>query len=265
MSVRVPKEKKPRIAVWKFTSCDGCQLTLLDSKTELLDWMEGIELAYFPEATSKALKGTVDLSLVEGSISTPHEAERIQEVRRVSKYVVTMGACASAGGLQALRNFKNMDDFASMVYASPEFVETLSKSTPINEHIEVDFELRGCPVNQTMLMETIQSFLFDKPRPEVPNRSVCVDCKKLGVVCIMTNEHKPCMGPLTQAGCGALCPSYDRTCSGCYGPKANANPTGVARLWRQLGVTEPEIYRAFRGLNSYAEILKKEGVTNESN
>src|SRR6476661_3740190 len=139
-SVEMKQKRKPKLAVWKFASCDGCQLSLLDCEDELLAVAGEIEIAYFPEATRGTVRGPYDLSLVEGSVTTPHDAERIREVRRVSRAVVTIGACATSGGIQALRNFAKVDDFLKIVYATPEFVSTLATSTPISAHIPVDFE-----------------------------------------------------------------------------------------------------------------------------
>ena len=114
-----------------------------------------IEVAYFLEATRGEVEGPYDLSLVEGSITTPHDAERIKEVRAKSRRLVTIGACATSGGIQALRNFADVEDFMSVVYASPEYISTLETSTPISANVHVDFELQGCPVNRHQLLEVI--------------------------------------------------------------------------------------------------------------
>jgi len=185
--------KKPKVAVWKFASCDGCQLSLLDCEDELLAVAGAIEIANFPEASRAVMKGPYDVSLVEGSVTTPHDAERIQEVRRVSKFLITIGACATAGGIQALRNFKDVKEFISIVYAKPEYISTLEKSTPIAEHVKVDFELRGCPINKYQLVEVINAFLNGR-KPNIPSYSVCVECKRRGTVCVMTAHGTPCLG-----------------------------------------------------------------------
>jgi sulfhydrogenase subunit delta len=155
----MPRRRKPKLAVWKFASCDGCQLSLLDCEDELLAVAGAVDIAYFPEASRAMRKGPYDLSLVEGSITTPHEVARIQQVRRASKVLVTIGACATAGGIQALRNFKDVRDFLSIVYATPACIDTLAHSTPIAEHVLVDFELRGCPINKHQLVEVLSAFL----------------------------------------------------------------------------------------------------------
>ncbi|MCS7198545.1 MAG: oxidoreductase [Candidatus Bipolaricaulota bacterium] len=256
------KVRKPKVAVWKFASCDGCQLSLLDCEDELLAVAGAIDIAYFLEASRAVVEGPYDISLVEGSITTPHDAERIQEVRRVSKFLITIGACATAGGIQALRNFKDVKEFISIVYAKPAYISTLEKSTPIAEHVKVDFELRGCPINKYQLIEVISAFLNGR-KPNVPSYSVCMECKRRGTVCVMTAYGTPCLGPVTQAGCGAICPAYHRGCYGCFGPKETPNTASLSAWWRKLGVTEQDLVRAFRGFNAYAEPFRKESEVHE--
>lgn len=255
-------KRKAKLAVWKFSSCDGCQLSLLDCEDELLALTDRVEIAYFPEATRAEIKGPYDLSLVEGSITTPHDAERIHQVRRASKFLVTIGACATAGGIQALRNFKDVKEFIRVVYATPNYIETLNKSTPIGDHVFVDFELRGCPINKYQLLEVIGAFLHGR-KPNTPPYSVCMDCKRRGIVCVMVAHHTPCLGPVTHTGCGAICPAYNRGCYGCFGPKETPNTGALSARWRQLGVTEQDIMRAFRGINAYAEAFRKESEAHE--
>lgn len=242
---------KPRIAVFKFASCDGCQLSLLDAEDELLGIAGAVEIAYFPEATRTMLKGPYDISLVEGSITTHGDAERIQEVRRRCKTLITIGACATAGGIQALRNWRDVDEFVRAVYASPQFISTLKMSTPIAEHVPVDFELRGCPINKMQLVELIAATLAGR-KPNIPTYSVCLECKRKANVCVAVAHGTPCLGPVTQAGCGALCPSYDRGCFGCYGPMESPNTGSLTEQLRVLGQTNQQISRAFRGFNAWA-------------
>ncbi len=232
----------PKLAVWKFASCDGCQLSVLDCEDELLALAGAVDIAYFLEASSAPVAGPYDLSLVEGSITTAEDAERIQQVRRLSRRVVTIGACAVAGGIQALRNFADVDDFMSVVYASPEYVSTLATSTPASAHVQVDFELQGCPPDKRQLLEVISAFLNDR-RPAIAAHSVCVECKRAGNVCVTVAHGTPCLGPVTHAGCGALCPSYHRGCYGCFGPAEAPNPRSLVR---HLELPEPERERLFR-------------------
>jgi coenzyme F420-reducing hydrogenase gamma subunit len=239
---------KPKLAVWKFASCDGCQLSLLDCEDELLAVAGEVEIAYFLEARRAMVKGPYDLSLVEGSVTTAHDAERIHEVRRISKKLVTIGACATAGGIQALRNFADVNDFLSLVYASPEYVSTLETSTPISAHVPVDFELRGCPINKRQLLEVLTAFLHGR-RPSIASTSVCTECKRRGTVCVMVAHGTPCLGPVTHAGCGALCPAYDRGCYGCFGPMETPNTVSLTRQLQVLGLDERDTERVYRTFN----------------
>jgi coenzyme F420-reducing hydrogenase gamma subunit len=244
----VTATRKPKLAVWKFASCDGCQLSLLDCEDELLALAGEIEIAHFLEASSATVRGPYDLSLVEGSVTTAEDSERIREVRRVSRKLVTIGACATAGGIQALRNLADVDDFLSVVYASPEYVSTLETSTPISAHVKVDFELHGCPIDKRQLLEVISAFVYGR-RPQIASTSVCTECKRRGNVCVMVAHGTPCLGPVTHAGCGALCPSYNRGCYGCFGPMETPNTFALTRELRVLGMDERGIDRAFRTFN----------------
>jgi sulfhydrogenase subunit delta len=255
-------KQKPKLAVWKFASCDGCQLSLLDCEDELLALAGEIEIANFAEASRAILKGPYDLSLVEGSITTPHDEQRIHRVRRASKHLVTIGACATSGGIQALRNFKDVREFISIVYASPNYIETLNKSTPISDHVYVDFELRGCPINKHQLVEVISAFLHGR-KPNTPSHSVCIECKLRGTACVMVAQGIPCLGPVTHAGCGAICPAYARGCYGCFGPKETPNTVALSARWSTLGANENEIMRTFRGFNAYAEAFRKESEAHD--
>jgi coenzyme F420-reducing hydrogenase gamma subunit len=254
---------KAKLAVWKFASCDGCQLSLLDCEDELLAVADAIEIASFPEATRSVVAGPYDLSLVEGSITTAADAERIHEIRRVSRHLVTIGACATAGGIQALRNFKDVREFTAQVYAHPEYIETLSTSTPISAHIRVDFELHGCPVNKYQLLEVISAFLARR-KPNTPPHPVCMECKRRGIVCVMVARGTPCLGPVTHAGCGAICPAYQRGCYGCFGPKETPNTHAYSEYCRGgLGVDHGVLARVFATFNAAAEPFRKESNAHE--
>jgi len=249
--------RKPKLAVWKFSSCDGCQLSLLDCEDELLEVAGAVEIAYFLEATRAEVPGPYDLSLVEGSITTPHDVERIKEVRRQSKALVTIGACATAGGIQALRNFADVKEFTSIVYARPDFISTLATSTPIAAHVPVDFELRGCPIDKRQLIEVLSAFLARR-KPVTPAHSVCVECKLKGNVCVMVAHGTPCLGPVTHAGCGALCPTYDRGCYGCFGPMETPNAPALSRELATLGLDEGALKRIYSTFNVNADAFREE-------
>lgn len=253
---------RPKLAVWKFASCDGCQLSLLDCEDELLDVAGAVDIAYFLEASSATAKGPYDLSLVEGSVTTPHDAERIREVRRISKRVITIGACATSGGIQALRNLADVDDYLAAVYATPDYVSTLRTSTAISDHVAVDYELHGCPINKVQLVEVLSAFINQR-RPMIESASVCVECKRRGTVCVMVAHGTPCLGPVTHAGCGAICPAYDRGCYGCYGPKEAVNAASLAGWLGDRGMEDPDLVRVFRTFNAAAPAFARQSAAIE--
>ena len=242
---------KPTLAVWKFASCDGCQLSLLDLEDELLDIAGAIDIAHFPEATSASSDGPYTVSLVEGSITTPRDLERIQTIREQSEVLVAIGACATAGGIQALKNLADVDDFIRVVYATPSYIDSLSGSTPISSHVEVDIEVRGCPVNKHQLLELVGALLAGR-KPNLPTYPVCLECKARGVSCVMVAAGTPCLGPITQAGCGAICPAFDRGCYGCFGPAETVNADSLMARWRELGIEDGHLIRSLRTFNTAA-------------
>ena len=251
-------ERRPKLAVFKFASCDGCQLALLSAEDELLTLAEKVDIAYFLEATSRIDPGPYDVALVEGSITTPHDAKRIHQVRSSAQFLITIGACATSGGIQALRNWADSEEYQRAVYARPEYIQTLAQSTAIADHVRVDFELRGCPINKLQLVEVLRSLIAGR-RPRTPVHSVCLDCKRRGSVCIMVASGVPCLGPVTQSGCGALCPAYDRGCYGCYGPAMQPNLVSLTDQFARDGQPREATIRNLRGsFNGYAEEFRNE-------
>jgi len=251
----VPPPPRPKVAVFKFASCDGCQLTLLDCEDELLPLADRIEIADFREASSTVLDGPYDLALVEGSITTPSDAERIRTIRAHARALVTIGACATSGGIQALRNFADVAEYRRVVYARPEYLRTLATSTPIQDHVRVDFELRGCPISKSQLLEVLTAFLAHRA-PNVPTESVCTECKRRGNVCVLVARGTPCLGPATQAGCGALCPSFDRGCYGCFGPQDTPNLPSLTGKLLELGMDRAALHRYLRTFNANAPAFR---------
>jgi coenzyme F420-reducing hydrogenase gamma subunit len=241
--------------VYKFASCDGCQLSLLDCEDELLSILGEIEIAYFMEARTATMEGPYDVTLIEGSITTEEEIVRIKEARRQSRFLVSIGACATAGGIQSLKNWADVDEYINTVYASPSFIDTLETSRPISDYIKVDFELRGCPISKYQLVDLITSLLIGR-KPNTPAHSVCMECKQKGTVCVMVSEGIACLGPVTQGGCNAICPSYNRGCYGCFGPVESGNPIALGNQLIAQGMTSLEVSRAFRGFNGYSPAFK---------
>lgn len=250
-------DTKPRLAVFKFASCDGCQLQLLDAQNHLLAIADHVEIAHFLEARSRVLDGPYDIGLVEGSISTPDDIDRIHEIRRQCRFLVTIGACATAGGIQSLRNWGHVDEFLGAVYATPAFISTLATSTPIADHVPVDFELRGCPIDTGQLVELITAVLVGR-RPRVPGYAVCVECKESGAVCVAVARGIACLGPVTQAGCGAICPAHDRECFGCYGPAESPNLVSLTGFYERRGTPRDHLGRLVQNFNAWAPAFRAE-------
>jgi len=247
-------KSKPKLAVWKLASCDGCQLTLLDCEDELLALAGAVEIAHFAEASSGEVEGPYDVSLVEGSVTTERDARRIVEIRAASRVLVCIGACATAGGIQALRNFADVAEFTSVVYARPEYISTLATSTPVADHVAVDFELRGCPIDKRQLLELLTALLAGR-KPQLPSHSVCYDCKLRGAECVMVADDTPCLGPVTQAGCGAICPAFGRGCYGCFGPVATPNLPALTAQLRRHGMRDKDVNRVLATFNAAAPAL----------
>ncbi len=248
--------QKPTVAVYKFSSCDGCQLSLLNMEDELLDLANAVDIAFFLEATRATKPGPYDISLVEGSVTTEHEVERIKEIRSQTKFLIALGTCATAGGIQALRNFADADSYANVVYAHPEYLHYLKTSKPMSEYVPVDLELWGCPVNKAQVIEVIVALLNGR-KPNLPTYSVCLECKRRGTICVLVDKGIPCLGPGTITGCGALCPANGRGCYGCFGPARGANLESLAKIEQQIERYPGEAARLFRGVSGYAPAFRK--------
>jgi coenzyme F420-reducing hydrogenase gamma subunit len=230
----------------------------LNLEDELLSLAGAVEVAYFLEARSQTLPGPYDVALVEGSITTAEDEERIQAVRKGSKYLITIGACATAGGIQALRNWQDVTEFTRAVYATPAYIHTLAQSTPISSHVAVDFEVNGCPINKYQILEVITALLVGRA-PHLPGYSVCMECKKRGTVCVMVAQGLPCLGPLTQTGCGAICPAYNRGCYGCFGPLEAPNSDSWGAQVLKDGMPRADLVRLLRGFTGFAEAFRSAG------
>lgn len=247
--------QKLRIAVHKFASCDGCQIQFLNLEQDLLILAHQVEIVHFAEATSVMQQGPYDVSFVEGSISTAADMNRIQQVRAASRMLVTIGACATAGGLQALRNWRDHGEFVRAIYARPDYIDSLAQSTPVSAHVKVDAELWGCPIDQQQLKRVLGDVLA-RITPRIPGESVCMECKRAGNVCVLVAKAEPCLGPVTRTGCGALCPRYERDCYGCFGPQEDGNARALGRRFQALGLSDDEIVRRFRFINGWAPAMQ---------
>lgn len=242
--------KRPRIGIFKFTSCDGCQLSILNLEEELLRLVELFKVDYFREATDRPLKGHFDIAVIEGSITTPAQKEGIIETRERTRYLITIGACATSGGIQALRNWAVLESLKGYVYPDPSIIKSFSTSTPVSDHVYVDYEIWGCPVTTGSVSEALASFILDK-RPHLPYYSLCMECKRKGLSCILVANGEPCLGPVTRAGCNALCPSFHRACYGCFGPKEGANIDSLLRRFKELGFSQKDCTQLLDRMNTY--------------
>lgn len=243
---------KLRLAVFKLASCDGCQLQMLNLEDELLDIAGEVTICNFLEASSRVIDGPYDVALVEGSVTTEHDIDRLREIRRKSQMLIAIGACANTGGIQALRNMQDTDEYTRAIYANPSYIHTLSQSTPVAAHVTVDFAINGCPISREQLLEVLSALLIGRA-PKLPTYSVCAECKRKGNVCVLVSRQIACIGPITQAGCGALCPSFNRGCFGCYGPMESANPDSLCSAMTARGIPRAEILRLLNGYTGWAE------------
>ncbi|MGD9851159.1 MAG: sulfhydrogenase subunit delta [Nitrospirales bacterium] len=267
-----PRRPRPRIAVVKFASCDGCQLSILNMEDDLLALGEALDIAYFPEASSDMQPGPYDIAFVEGSITCPEDLPRILEIRQHTTTLITIGACATSGGIQALRNWADVEAFKRAVYPSPEYIHSLSTSTPISEHVKVDYELWGCPIDKQQLLRVLTDLLMGVT-PRIPAHSVCLECKRQGHVCVLVAKGMPCLGPVTRTGCGAICPGMGRECYGCFGPAEHVsvisgvppNTTSLANQFhRKQQLIPVDMVRRFRGITGSVQSFRKESDAWES-
>ena len=242
---------KPRVAVHKFASCDGCQLAFLNAGEDLLTLSKLVDLVHFAEAGPLEPEAHTDIAFIEGSITTQHDIDRIKRIRENSRYLITIGACATAGGLQALRNYVDSRNWVSAIYAQPEYIQSLTTSSPIKEHVRVDLELWGCPVNSLQVLLAIRDILFNVT-PRIDKEKVCLECKRQQNVCVMVTRGLPCMGPVTQTGCGAICPRVGRECYACFGPAENSNTDSLGQRLSGLGFVDNDILQRFHFINNHA-------------
>lgn len=242
--------KKLRLGIFKFTSCDGCQLSILNMEDELLDFARIFHIAFFREASDRPLEGHFDVALVEGSVSTDRQKNEITEIRERTRLLISIGACATSGGLQALRNWEDVETYKMLVYPSPEIIKALPESTPLSNHVYIDYELWGCPINKDELSEMLASILLNR-KPGIPGYSLCMECKRKGVPCILVAKAEPCLGPVTRAGCGVLCPPQGRPCYGCFGPKEGANIPSLLSVFRQNGLAQEDCLLLIDKMNTY--------------
>lgn len=241
---------RPTVAVWKFASCDGCQLMILDCEDELLDLAAALDIRMFLEAGPSEWLDRYDISFVEGSITTDDDVTRVHDVRDRSDLLVAIGACATAGGVQARRDHADLDELRAAVYPRPQLIDVRPTSDPVSHHVTVDLELHGCPISRAQFLGTVTALLAGR-RPPVADHSVCLECKRGGNVCLPVSAGVACIGPITRAGCGAICPGIGRGCFGCFGPSESADPDALREGFATCGMAESELAAAERSLQMF--------------
>lgn len=243
------------IGIFKFASCDGCQLAFFDIADKLVE-IEQLNISYFLEGQSENNFDKFDISFIEGSISTPEDIETVKKIREKSKKVVLIGACATSGGIQSIRNYLNYEEILNYVYPSPEYIKSLEKSFPASDFINVEYELRGCPINKEHLLEVINSLLLDKT-PNLPEYPVCLECKIKGNPCVLV-LGKPCIGSITASGCGAICPSFNRGCYGCFGPIKKPNIDSLIETFKEKNLDGDKFFESIlRSFNAYNKVYRE--------
>ena len=213
---------KPKIGIFNFSGCAGCQLSILDLENELIDILNLVDIIDFRMAMTGNTQGPYDILFVEGSIVNKEQEEKLIELRKKAKILVAMGSCACFGGVQAIRNFKNDSQIRSIVYGA-EGVNyfPVFKVKPINKIVNVDYYLLECPVNKNDFLEFVKYVLIGG-KPKLPNLPVCHQCKAKGNRCLFLEDGIICMGPVIQSGCNALCPTHNLPCDGCRGSTLEA-------------------------------------------
>jgi len=235
---------RPRIGIFKYSSCAGCQFQLLFFQEEVVQTLEAVEIVYGRMETSAGnADGPFDVALIDGAITEAWQADELKRVRQVSTYLVPIGSCAVNGGVPAIKNLEPELDVQRRVYPDVAPIHSM-RAEPVDRYVRVDAYVRGCPMSERDLHELVTSLLLGRP-PHGSDYSVCVECKLKGNTCVLVARGEPCMGPVTNGGCGALCPSNGRACYACWGALPGANAPALARRFEELGLSPEEIVRRF--------------------
>ena len=241
--------QKVRVGVFDFTGCEGCELQLSNNEDSLLDFLSLLEVVNFREVSSDQGQD-YDVALVDGNISRADEVERIKDIRAKAKVLVAMGSCACFGGVNQQKNRFEIDDVVKEVYGE-HAVET-DKVRRIADVVKVDLEIPGCPVSKAEVERIVVNVVLgaDITLPKYP---VCVECKQKLNTCVV-DLGQICLGPVTRAGCDAVCPTGKVGCLGCRGPAEDANYESLKQILMDKGHSESAIvermrfYGAFNGM-----------------
>jgi len=233
-----------KAGIFKLTSCSGCQMQILHLEDRLLSLLPLVEIRFFKMATSEEHPGPYDIAFVEGAVSNMDEVAVLKNVRLQSRILVALGACACTGGIPSAKNWMPQRELESKVYPDVSEVRSM-KAFGLDEYVSVDAHLHGCPIEPEEFLDAVKYASLELTRPQT-GHSVCVECKTSENTCLMRELNVPCMGSVTRAGCGALCPSRGVACEGCRGPCKDPNPEALTHVLTQLGLTREENRRAFR-------------------
>lgn len=237
-------KKKYRLGVFKYSCCAGCEFQLIYFQKHILEVFENLEIVYFRMGQSGGVEeGPFDLALIDGAITETEQADQLKKIRQVSTLLLPIGSCAVNGGIPAIKNHTPELDLEKRVYGDIAPIHSM-KAHPVDAFVRVDGYIKGCPMGEKDLAEAVSSLLAGKS-PAFFNYAVCVECKLKGNLCVLVAHNEPCMGPVTNAGCGALCPSYGRPCYGCWGPMDDANAPALARRFEKMGLAPDDIFRKF--------------------
>jgi sulfhydrogenase subunit delta len=236
--------KKHRLGVFKYSCCAGCEFQLLYFQKYILETFEHMEVVFLKMAQSGGIEeGPFDLALIEGAITQAEQADQLKRVRKNSRWLLPIGSCAVNGGVPTIKNHTPELQIEDRVYQDVTSIHSI-KAQPIDAYVQVDGYIKGCPIGQRDLIEATLSLVLGK-KPSFFNYAVCVECKLKKNLCVLVERNEPCMGPVTNAGCGALCPSYGRACYGCWGPMEDANARALARQFEKMGLSPQEIFCRF--------------------
>jgi len=244
---------KPKIGVFGFTSCSGCQLQIVNLEDEILDLLGAVDIVYFKMAISEHTDD-YSIAFVEGAITRESENDDLKWIRERANKVVALGACACIGGIPYIKNFIGVDRARKTVYGEDAKYFDSIPTKPIDQVIKVDGYIRGCPINKNEFLRVTKSLLLGI-KPLIPNYPVCVECKLNENVCVF-DEGMTCLGPVTRAGCNSACPNVGNQCYGCRGLLDDANTTSEKDILAKHGLTVNDVLSKFRMYDGYAEVSK---------
>lgn len=240
--------KKPTVAFFDFTCCEGCQLEVSNLEDRLIDISKLVDIVMFREVMSEK-SDTYDIAFVEGSISREIDIPRLEGIRKKAKILVALGSCAAIGGINCIKNFRDLEDVKKIVYGKDARHFNTILAQPIDAVVKVEHHLYGCPMIKEEFVDLVTSLISGK-KPVVPNYPVCVECKIQENVC-MFHKGVYCLGPITRAGCKAICITYGNSCEGCRGLTDDVNINSQTDIMKEHGLSLDEALSKFKLYGGY--------------